>query len=122
MQPAASAGPILRVAIAAGKFHGVMRTEMPIGSWSTRMWFAAAGASLVSSHVAAVLGFGAAWAAQPILWVAHAGAALPGSSRPWPVAPFALAWLAAACLATAFLLPVDGQLDARTADALLSRA
>jgi hypothetical protein len=25
VQPAASAGPILRVAIAAGKFHGVMR-------------------------------------------------------------------------------------------------
>ena len=31
VQPAASAGPILRVAIAAGKFHGVIRTEMPIG-------------------------------------------------------------------------------------------
>ncbi len=30
-QPAASAGPILRVAIAAGKFHGVMSTETPIG-------------------------------------------------------------------------------------------
>ncbi len=31
VQPAASAGPILRVAIAAGKFHGVTSTETPIG-------------------------------------------------------------------------------------------
>ncbi|CAB4546336.1 unannotated protein [freshwater metagenome] len=31
VQPAAIAGPILRVAIAAGKFHGVIRSETPIG-------------------------------------------------------------------------------------------
>ena len=31
VQPAARAGPIFRVAIAAGKFHGVMRSETPIG-------------------------------------------------------------------------------------------
>ncbi|CAB4634374.1 unannotated protein [freshwater metagenome] len=31
VQPAAIAGPILRVAIAAGKFHGVMRSETPMG-------------------------------------------------------------------------------------------
>jgi hypothetical protein len=30
-QPAARAGPILRVAIAAGKFHGVTSTHTPIG-------------------------------------------------------------------------------------------
>ena len=30
-QPAARAGPILRVAIAAGKFHGVISRETPIG-------------------------------------------------------------------------------------------
>ncbi len=30
-QPAASAGPILRVAMAAGKFHGVTNTAMPAG-------------------------------------------------------------------------------------------
>src|SRR5579863_9292572 len=34
-QPAASAGPILRVAIAAGKFHGVTSTAMPAGLWCT---------------------------------------------------------------------------------------
>ena len=31
VQPAASAGPILRVAIAAGKFHGVTSTQTPTG-------------------------------------------------------------------------------------------
>ena len=31
VQPAATAGAILRVAMAAGKFHGVMRSETPIG-------------------------------------------------------------------------------------------
>ena len=72
---------------------------------ATVLGFAAAGASLVSAHVAAVLGFGAAWSAQPILWVAHAGAALPGSSRNWPASPFALAWLGAASLVTTWLLP-----------------
>jgi hypothetical protein len=30
-QPAASAGPIFLVAIAAGKFHGVTSTAMPAG-------------------------------------------------------------------------------------------
>ncbi len=33
-QPAASAGPILRVAIAAGKFHGVTSTAIPAGLMS----------------------------------------------------------------------------------------
>ena len=37
MQPAASAGAILRVAIAAGKFHGVTSTQMPTGCWTTRI-------------------------------------------------------------------------------------
>ena len=31
VQPAARAGPILRVAIAAGKFHGVTSSDTPIG-------------------------------------------------------------------------------------------
>ena len=72
---------------------------------ATVLGFAAAAASLTSSHLAAVLGFGAAWAAQPILWVAHAGAALPGSSRDWPASPFALAWLGGACLAVSLVVP-----------------
>ncbi len=44
VQPAASAGPILRVAMAAGKFHGVTSTLTPIGWWVTRMRLAPAGA------------------------------------------------------------------------------
>ncbi len=36
-QPAASAGPILRVAMAAGKFHGVTSTAMPAGLCCTKM-------------------------------------------------------------------------------------
>src|SRR5262249_35776468 len=35
--PAASGGPILRVAIGAGKFHGVTRTATPAGLWWTKM-------------------------------------------------------------------------------------
>jgi hypothetical protein len=44
VQPAASAGPILRVAIAAGKFHGVTSTLTPTGWWITRMRLAPDGA------------------------------------------------------------------------------
>ena len=35
VQPAASAGPHLRVIIAAGKFHGVIAAQTPIGSLRT---------------------------------------------------------------------------------------
>ena len=44
VQPAASAGPILRVAIAAGKFHGVTSTQMPTGWCSTMILLAPDGA------------------------------------------------------------------------------
>ncbi len=72
---------------------------------ATVLGFAAAATSLASTHLAALLGFGAAWSAQPILWVAHAGAALPGSARDWPASPLALTWLGAASLATGLVLP-----------------
>ncbi len=72
---------------------------------ATVLGFAAAGGSLVSAHLAAVFGFGAAWSAQVIIWVAHAGAGLPGSSWHWPVSPAALVWLSLACLALAWLMP-----------------
>ena len=35
VQPAASAGAILRVAMAAGKFHGVTSAATPTGWWVT---------------------------------------------------------------------------------------
>ena len=40
MQPAAIAGPILRVPIASGKFHGVMSRHGPTGCFivSSRPW------------------------------------------------------------------------------------
>ena len=47
-QPAASAGAILRVAMAAGKFHGVTRKATPTGWCTTRMRLAPLGA-VVSS-------------------------------------------------------------------------
>ena len=46
--PAASAGPILRVAMAAGKFHGVMRSETPIGWRRTMILFVPAGACSIT--------------------------------------------------------------------------
>ena len=48
VQPAARAGPILRVAMAAGKFHGVTRTATPMGWRSTRIRFAPEGAVWMS--------------------------------------------------------------------------
>ncbi len=65
---------------------------------ATVLGFAAAGLSLVSTAGAAVCGFGAAWCAQVIIWVAHYGAQLPGSAWPFPATPPAVAWLALAAL------------------------
>jgi hypothetical protein len=48
VQPAASAGPALRVIIAAGKFQGVIAAQTPIGSFSTRMRLSAPPAGIVS--------------------------------------------------------------------------
>ena len=48
VQPAASAGPALRVIIAAGKFHGVIAAQTPIGSLITTMRLSAACAGIVS--------------------------------------------------------------------------
>ena len=50
-------------------------------------------------------GFGAAWSAQVILWVAHAGARFPGASWPWPATPPALLVLGAIALALGMLMP-----------------
>src|ERR1019366_140981 len=51
VQPAASAGPILRVAIAAGKFHGVTSTETPTGCRMTRILFAPDGACISTPSI-----------------------------------------------------------------------
>ena len=49
MQPAAKAGPIFLVAIAAGKFHGVIRSETPTGCLVTNILLSPAGAQLGAS-------------------------------------------------------------------------
>ena len=43
--PAATAGPILRVPIAIGKFHGVISSETPTGCFCTRKRLAPLGAT-----------------------------------------------------------------------------
>src|SRR5580704_13113293 len=48
VQPAAKAGPALRVIIAAGKFHGVIAAQTPIGSLVTTMRLSAMWAGIVS--------------------------------------------------------------------------
>src|SRR5437773_2362919 len=48
VQPAASAGPHLRVIIAAGKFHGVIAQQTPIGSLVTTMRLSAPCDGIVS--------------------------------------------------------------------------
>src|SRR3954453_7140639 len=80
-QPAARAGPILRGAIAAGKFHGVTSTAIPTGWRTTRIRFAPDGA-VVSSPEARTASSAyhrknsAAYATSP----RASGSALPFSS------------------------------------------
>src|SRR6185436_4460041 len=50
VQPAAIAGPALRVIIASGKFHGVMQATTPIGSLTTTIRLSACGAGIVSPY------------------------------------------------------------------------
>ena len=45
VQPAATAGPILRVPIASGKFHGVMNRHGPTGCFRTMSRLSPAGAT-----------------------------------------------------------------------------
>ena len=65
---------------------------------ATVLGFAAAGASLVSGVLAAGFGFGAAWSAQMIIWVARIGSQLPGSEWHLPVTPLTLTWLSISSL------------------------
>ncbi len=60
---------------------------------STVLGFAAAAASLISGTLAAVLGFGAAWSAQVIIWIAAVGSQLRGSEWHLSATPLTLAWV-----------------------------
>ena len=60
---------------------------------ATVLGFTAAGASLINGTLAAVFGFGAAWSAQVIIWIATVGSQLPGSEWHLSVTPLTLAWV-----------------------------
>jgi competence protein ComEC len=60
---------------------------------ATVLGFAAAGTSLISATLAAVFGFGAAWTAQAIIWIAMVGSQLPGAEWHLAVTPLTLAWV-----------------------------
>ncbi|HEY6683352.1 MAG TPA: ComEC/Rec2 family competence protein, partial [Propionibacteriaceae bacterium] len=60
---------------------------------ATVLGFAAAGVSLLNQTLAAGCGFGAAWCAQMIIWIARIGSQLPGSEWHLPVTPLTLMWL-----------------------------
>jgi competence protein ComEC len=83
----------------------------PLVGPATVLGFLAAGLSLVSGALAAGAGFGAAWTAQGIIWVAALAARLPGASWQWPASPASLALLGALsvigglCLSWAFRRP-----------------
>jgi competence protein ComEC len=91
-------GTVSLVGLAANAVAG------PFVGPATVLGFAAAGASLLSAHLAAVLGVGAAWAAQVIITVARTGARLPGASVPWAAGSAGVVVLAAGSLAVALAL------------------
>lgn len=78
----------------------------PLVGPATVLGFAAAGMSLILPPIAALLGWCGSWFAQGIIWIAHAGAALPGASWRWPAGTWPLGVVIAACLLLAFLMPV----------------
>ena len=65
---------------------------------ATVLGFAAAGVSLINPALASVFGFGAAWCAQVIIWIAGVGSQLPGSGWQLPPTPLTLIWLGVCCL------------------------
>jgi competence protein ComEC len=71
---------------------------------ATVLGFAAAGASLISGALAAVFGFGAAWCAQVIIWIASLGSRLPGSEVHLPARPLTIVWLGVSSLLLGLLM------------------
>ncbi len=99
--------PVVAALSGAVSVVGVLTNALagPFVGPATVLGFAAAGASLLNAPLAAVAGFGAAGCAQVIIWVAQAGAELPGASWRWPAAPVALLVLLIASLALAVVMP-----------------
>jgi competence protein ComEC len=90
---AAISGQVSVVGVLANAAAGVL-----VGP-ATVLGFLAAGLSLLSGTLAACAGFGAAWSAQVIIWIAALTARFPGASWNWPASPAALALLGALSLA-----------------------
>ncbi len=92
--------PVVAAISGAVSVSGLLANALagPFVGPATVLGFAAAGLSLVSPWLAGIAGWGASWCAQLIIWVAHAGAALPGAAWTWPATPIALGVLALAAI------------------------
>ncbi|BAK36473.1 putative competence protein ComEC [Microlunatus phosphovorus NM-1] len=92
--------PVVAAISGAVSVSGLLANALagPFVGPATVLGFAAAGLSLVSPWLAGIAGWGASWCAQLIIWVAHAGAALPGAAWKWPATPIALGVLALAAI------------------------
>lgn len=65
---------------------------------ATVLGFATAGLSVVVLPVAEFTGWLAGWCAQAIIWIAQAGAALPGAAWRWPAGAVGLIVIGAGCV------------------------
>lgn len=92
--------PVVAAISGAVSVSGLLANALagPFVGPATVLGFAAAGISLVSPWLAGIAGWGASWCAQLIIWVAYAGAALPGAAWRWPTTPTALVVLGAAAI------------------------
>lgn len=66
---------------------------------ATVLGFATAGLSVIAPPAAEFTGWLAGWCAQGIIWIAQAGAALPGAAWTWPTTPAGLVVVGAGCVA-----------------------
>jgi competence protein ComEC len=98
--------PVLAAVSGRVSMSGLIANALagPFVGPATVLGFAAAGASLISGVLAAVLGFGAAWSAQMIIWVARIGSQLPGSEWQLSVSPLILIWLSVSSLVLAIAM------------------
>ncbi|TDW94668.1 competence protein ComEC [Kribbella pratensis] len=86
-------GEVSLIAVAANLLAG------PMVGPATILGFVTAGAALVSSQLAQVVGWAAGWPARWIILVAREGADLPGAANAWPATVVGVAVLAVLCLA-----------------------
>ena len=77
----------------------------PLVGPGTVLGFLAAGVSVASPPVAALLGWAAGGFAQSLCWIAEAGSALPGATLAWPATPLATAVMVVLCAGTLVLMP-----------------